>query len=81
VVAGGVGVPPFELSRATQVKPVAELLDIGPQCLESANERADAVAFLDAQLGRTRDVQLAAMSGPGCQRGNLIYEIRDFICP
>ena len=61
--------PPAQPARSAQVKSVAELLDIGAQRLKSAHERADAVAFLHAQLGGAGDVQFAAMAAQAARAG------------
>ena len=72
--------PPRSRPRPSQMKTVAELLDIRPQRLKSAHQRADAIAFLYAELGRARDVQLPAVAGPGRQGRDLVDEIRNLVC-
>ena len=80
VIARRVGPPAPQPARPAQVKSVTELLDIGPQRLKSAHERADAIAFLHAELARSGDVQFPAKAGPGREGRNLVDEIWNLIC-
>ena len=63
------------------MEPIPELLDVRAQRLKPPHQGADAVAFLDVKLSGAGHVQVAALSGPCRQRGNLVDQQRHFVRP
>ena len=60
MVAGGIGVAAPEFSRSAEMKPVAELFDVGSERPKSTDERADAVATLRKVIGATDPAEAEA---------------------